>query len=40
MGVGVGDGRIDEVAAAIACLSSGFKQLVVEDAAAILRESM
>ena len=40
MGVGVGDGQIDEIAATIACLPSGFKQLATEDVAAILRESM
>ena len=33
-------GQIDEIAASIACLSSGFVQITTEDVAAILRASM
>ena len=38
--LGVKEGQIDEIAASIACLTSGFVQLTTEDMGDILRESM
>lgn len=38
--LGVKADQVDEIAASIVCLPSGFRQLTTDDAAAILRESM
>ena len=38
--LGVEPGQVDEIAASIACLTSGFVQLTTEDMGDILRESM
>ena len=38
--LGVSSDQIDEIAAGVVCLPSGFVQLGVDDIAAILRESM
>lgn len=38
--LGVKTEQVDEIAASIVCLPSGFRQLTTDDVAAILRESM
>lgn len=40
MELGVKAEQVDEIAASVVCLPSGFRQLTTDDVAAILRESM